>query len=175
MLTSDSMYALASRANSRRKRLSDHSRFFNQQTDQRRLFSAVDDVAQRGGPETMDLTHGKTTFFGMLSSVGAVLAACSCCILPVALAGIGLSTGLSSVMSPLGPLQGPMAALSFVLVAFSWIVVLRQRRQAWACGPSKFRSWLRTPKILMLIMASAFSLTAVSWKALEPALMRAML
>lgn len=111
----------------------------------------------------------------MVSSVGAVLAACSCCILPMALAGIGLSTGLSSVLSPLGSLRWPMAALSVLMVAVSWFVVIRQRRQACGCSSLDLRLWLRTPKILMLLAASVFTLISLSWSAVEPALMRSML
>ena len=118
---------------------------------------------------------GKTTALSMLSSVGAVLAACSCSILPMALAGIGLSTGASSLVAPLGPLRWPMAALSVLMLAFSWIIVLRQHWQTCECGATHTRTWLRTPKILMLIVASLLTLLAVSWGAFEPALMRAML
>ena len=117
----------------------------------------------------------KTTFLSMLSSVGAVLAACSCCILPMALAGLGLSTGLSMALSPLGPARWPLTALSVLLVGGSWMVVIGQRRQACVCGSSELRSWWRTPKILMLLVASMFTLIALSWSAVEPALMRAML
>lgn len=133
-------------------------------------------LSYRGVPrEAVSSAGGKTTILSMLSSVGAVLSACSCCILPMALAGIGLSTGLSSVLSPLGPLRWPMAALSVLMVAVSWFVVIRQRRQACGCEPSNLRPWLRTPKIVMLLVASVFTLISLSWSAFEPALMRVML
>lgn len=68
-----------------------------------------------------------------------------------------------------------MAAFSVLMLAISWIVVLRQRRQTSGCGAAQMRTWLRTPKILMLIVASLLTLLAVSWSAFEPVLMRAML
>lgn len=117
----------------------------------------------------------KTTLLSMFSSVGAVLAACSCCVLPMALAGVGLSTGLGAVFSPLGPLRWPMAALSVLMLAASWLVVIRHRRQACGYGAMDVRSWLLTPKIVMLMIATLLTLVAVSWGAFEPALMRAML
>ena len=134
------------------------------------------EVALQGLPDdAMAAVGGGTTILRMLSIVGAALAACSCCILQMALAGIGLSTGLSSVLSPLGPLRWPMAALSVLMVAVSWFVVIRQRRQACGCRPSDLRQRLRTPKILMLLLASVFTFISLSWNAFDPALMRAML
>lgn len=137
---------------------------------------AGEEVAFHGLPrQALQSGAGKTTALSMLSSVGAVLAACSCCILPMALAGIGLSTGFSSVLSPLGPLRWPMVGVSVLMLALSWLVVIRQRRKACGYGTTDVRNWLRTPKILMLIVASLLTLIAVSWGAFEPALMRAML
>ena len=117
----------------------------------------------------------KTTLMSMVSSVGAVLAACSCCILPMALAGAGLSTGLGSVLSPLGSLRWPMVGLSVLMLAVSWTIVIRQRWQGCRCGPSHIGIWLRTPKVLMLVVASLLTLVSLSWGAFEPALMKAML
>lgn len=118
---------------------------------------------------------GKTTFLGTLSSVGAVLAACSCCILPMALAGIGVSTGLGSALSPLGPFRWPLTAVSAVLVMLSWLLVIRQRRHAGSYSGSKLRSWLLTPRMLALSFATLTTLVAVFWSAFEPGVMRAML
>ena len=117
----------------------------------------------------------KTTVLSMLSSVGAVLAACSCCILPMLLAGIGLSGSVGSAISPLGPLRWPMAGLSLLMLAISWITVFRQRQRACGCGKIGARQWLRSPKILMLILASLLTTVAVSWGLFEPTLMRWML
>lgn len=113
--------------------------------------------------------------FSMLSSVGAVLAACSCCILPMALAGIGLSTGLGSTVSHLGPLRWPLTGLSVLMLAVSWLVVIRDSQRKCGCSTPTLSRWLRRPKIVMLIVASVFTLLAASWSAFEPALMRAML
>ncbi len=133
-------------------------------------------VALPGVPrEAMPPGGAKTTLMSMLSSVGAVLAACSCCILPMALAGLGLSTGFGSVLTAIGPLRWPMAGLSVLMLIISWLVVIRQRQKACGCGAPHVGLWLRTPRVLMLMMATVLTLIAVSWGAFEPALMRAML
>lgn len=118
---------------------------------------------------------GKTTVLSMASSVGAVVAACSCCLLPMLLAGLGLSTGVSSALSPIGPLRWPMAALSAVMLGFSWKTVIGQRRRGSECRELPIRQWLRTPKVIMLIVASLLTLLAVSWGLFEPTIMRAVL
>jgi len=67
--------------------------------------------------ETFPLNEGKTAFVSVISSSAAVLAACSCCILPLVLAAAGLSASLSSILTPLGSLHWPMTALSMIAVA----------------------------------------------------------
>lgn len=118
---------------------------------------------------------GGTTFMSMLSSLGAILAACSCCILPMALAGLGVSAGLSTTLSPLGPLRWPMTAFSVTAVAISWLVILRQRRSALACASCNTFKWLLSPRMIVLILATGFTLVAAGWSFLEPALMRALM
>ena len=137
---------------------------------------AGEEVVFHGMPrEAMPSGGGKTTLMSMLSSVGAVLAACSCCILQMALAGIGLSTGFGTMLSPLGSLRWPMVGLSVLMLAVSWIMVIRQRRQACGCGAPHIGIWLRSPKVLMLMVASLLTVVSISWGAFEPALMKAML
>ncbi len=62
--------------------------------------------------EPLPLHDGKTTVVSVISSSAAVLAACSCCILPMVLVAAGLSASLSSVLAALGSLHWPMTAFS---------------------------------------------------------------
>ena len=78
--------------------------------------------------EPLPLHDGKTTVVSVISSSAAVLAACSCCILPMVLVAAGLSASLSSVLAPLGSLHWPMTAFSMIAVAASWLIVLRKYR-----------------------------------------------
>lgn len=117
---------------------------------------------------------GRTTLLSMVSSSGAVLAACSCCVFPMALAGMGVSAGLGGALSPLGALRWPMTVFSIVAVAASWFLVLRQRRRAPSCAHADARTWLLSPRMIALIVATNFALLAASWSLFEPTLMRLM-
>lgn len=116
---------------------------------------------------------GKSTMLGMMSSVGALLAACSCCILPLALAAFGMSTGIASSFSALAPLRWPLTIFSVLMVASSWLILLGRRRRAPACmslGSSGNRSAMAA-----LALATATTFLALSWSLFEPAVMRALL
>lgn len=125
-------------------------------------------------PGRLGTAGGKTTFLGTLSSVSALLAACSCCILPLALAAIGVSTSLSSAASALGPFRWPLTAFSVVMVALSWLILIRQRRLARSC-PSQRIGRTSGAMIAALIVATAMTLLALSWNAVEPSVMRFLL
>lgn len=122
----------------------------------------------------LDSAGGKTTFLGTLSSVSALLAACSCCILPLALAATGASTSLSSAASALGPLRWPLTAFSVAMVTLSWLILIRQRRLARNC-PSQRSARTRGVMVIALSAATAITFLALSWSAVEPTVMRILL
>lgn len=119
--------------------------------------------------------EGRTTFMSMISSVGAVLAACSCCVLPMALAGVGLSAGLSTSLSSLGSLRWPMTAFSVVAVTASWLIILRQRRLEVGCASRTSLAWLLRPRIIALVVATILTLVAIAWSFIEPTMMNALM
>ena len=123
--------------------------------------------------EPLPLHDGKTTVVSIISSSAAVLAACSCCILPLVLAAAGLSAGLSSILTPLGSLHWPMTALSMITVAASWLIVLRKYRRKCHCDPQVAHKWFLNPQIIMLLVATALSFIAAAWGLFEPTLMKA--
>ena len=123
--------------------------------------------------EPFPLNEGKTTFVSVISSSAAVLAACSCCILPLVLAAAGLSAGLSSILTPLGSLHWPMTALSMIAVAASWLIVLRKYRRKCHCDSQAVHKWFLNPQIIMLLVATALSFIAAAWGLFEPTLMKA--
>ena len=122
--------------------------------------------------EPFPLNEGKTTFVSVISSSAAVLAACSCCILPLVLAAAGLSAGLSSILTPLGSLHWPMTALSMIAVATSWLIVLRKYRRKCHCDSQAVHKWFLNPQIIMLLVATALSFIAAAWGLFEPTLMK---
>ena len=109
---------------------------------------------------------------GTLAGFGAVLAAASCCVLPLALAALGVGAGLSSTFAVLIPLRWPLTVLSLAGLAAGWWAYLRRRR---ACAadqsctlPMPSRS---TP--VMLFAGTALTLIALAWDWFEAPLMKA--
>lgn len=135
--------------------------------------SQIDD--QLLGLAPLRASERKTTFLSLFSSLGALLAACSCCILPIALAGLGVSTGFGSALSPLGPLRWPLTAISVVAVGISWFMVLRRRGFVSGGTHAPALKWLLTPRMIVLMFATAFTLIAVAWSLLEPNVMNALM
>ena len=123
--------------------------------------------------EPLPLHDGKTTVVSVISSSAAVLAACSCCILPLVLAAAGLSASLSSILTPLGSLHWPMTALSMIAVATSWLIFLRKYRRKCHCDSQAAHKWFLNPQIIMLLVATALTFIAAAWGLFEPTLMKA--
>lgn len=123
--------------------------------------------------ETFPLNEGKTAFVSVISSSAAVLAACSCCILPMVLVAAGLSASLSSVLAPLGSLHWPMTAFSMIAVAASWLIVLRKYRHKSHCHSQAAVKWLKNRQIILLLVATVMSFIAAAWGYFEPTLMKA--
>jgi len=123
--------------------------------------------------ETFPLNEGKTAFVSVISSSAAVLAACSCCILPMVLVAAGLSASLSSVLAPLGSLHWPMTAFSVIAVAASWLIVLRKYRHKSHCHSQAAVKWLKNRQIILLLVATVMSFIAAAWGYFEPTLMKA--
>lgn len=136
--------------------------------------AAGEDLALHLSPGLLDTAGGKTTLLGTLSSVAALLAACSCCVLPLALAAIGASTGVSATASALGPLRWPLTGLSVVMVALSWLILIRQRRLARRC-PYRRDKRTSSAMVFALGLATATTVLALSWSAVEPSVMRILL
>lgn len=108
---------------------------------------------------------------GALASLGAVLAAASCCVLPLALAALGVGAGISSTFSALMPLRWPLTALSLVGLVAGWWTYARRRR---ACTldqsctvPLPSRA---TP--VVLVIGTAMMLVAMVWDRLEAPLLK---
>lgn len=124
-------------------------------------------------PETAVKTGGYLAAAGLATGLGAVVAS-SCCVLPVALAGLGAGAGVFAALEALAPLRWPLIALSMLAVAFAWWAYLCRRSIACAadgaCAPRPRRSAVA----IVLGLATLLLATAVAWEAVEPALLRIM-
>lgn len=113
------------------------------------------------------------TGLGALASSGAVLAAASCCVLPLALTALGIGAGLSSTFETLTALRWPLTALSVLGLVAAWWSYARRRR---ACAADRFCAVLPPSRATPIVLAIGTTLTLVAlrWDHLEAPLMNAL-
>lgn len=134
----------------------------------------IDDVATRvpfASASSLPREGKGMTTLGTAAAFGAVLAAASCCVLPLALAALGIGAGLSSTFAALMPLRWPLTIVSALGLAGGWWTYAKRRR---ACAsdrtcatPLPSRS---TPVILSV--GTILTLTAILWDHFEAPLMK---
>ena len=125
-------------------------------------------VAQRSGPPVRG-DRGAAAL-GTVASIGALFSAAACCVVPLALAAIGVSSaGLASVV----PFHWPLTIAAVVVVAIGWFFYLRRRqacaRDASCTAPPPARS-----TFILLSLATLFVTISVCWPLIEGPLMRAL-
>ena len=107
---------------------------------------------------------------GTLASVAALFSSAACCVLPLALAGIGVSAGgLAAVV----PYRWPLTGFAIVMLAAGWWFFL-QRRRACAADPACGKSPPTRTTFILLSLASLLTALSASWKLFEQPLMRAL-
>ncbi len=113
------------------------------------------------------------SLLGALASFGAVFAAASCCVLPVALAALGVGAGLSSTFAALMPLRWPLTALSILGLATGWWFYARRRR---ACALDRSCTMPLPSRATPIVLAIGTTLTVIAllWDRLEAPLMKAL-
>ena len=107
---------------------------------------------------------------GTLASIGALFSAAACCVLPIALAAIGVgSAGLSSVV----PFHWPLTIAAIIVVAIGWLFHLRKRR---AC--IRDAACTTVPPtgstFILLCVATLFVVVSACWPYIEGPLMAAL-
>src|SRR3546814_18039282 len=104
---------------------------------------------------------------GTVASVTALFSAAACCVLPLALAVLGVgSAGLSAVV----PFHWPVTIVAVVAVGVGWFFYVRRRR---ACGSddSPKESPRRGPFVLRCL-SIAFVMVSALWGYIEAPLIR---
>jgi mercuric ion transport protein len=105
---------------------------------------------------------------GTAASFAALLSAAACCVLPLALAAVGLGAG---GLSMLVPLHWPLTILAIVAIVAAWLLYVRKRR---ACRRDE--SCAAAPPsraiFLMLSISTTFVAISVFWSFIEAPLMR---
>ena len=96
---------------------------------------------------------------------GGVTAGAACCVLPLALAGVGVG---ASQLAPLVPLHTPLSVIALLAVAAGWLFYIKRRRACAEGGdcvpPSK-----ATP--VLLFVASVLVVLSAAWAFIEAPLM----
>lgn len=105
---------------------------------------------------------------GAAGGLGALTAAASCCVLPLALAGAGVS---ASTLAPLVPLRLPLSLIALLAILAGWFFLYRRSR---ACAVDPVCSRPARSTKVMLIVASLFVLLSLAWPLFEPALVSAL-
>lgn len=118
-------------------------------------------------------TGAGLTTLGALASLGAVLAAASCCVLPLALAALGIGAGLSSTFASLMPLRWPLTALSILGLAVGWWSYARRRKVCAADRSCTVPLPSRATPIVLAV-GTALTMIALLWDRLEAPLMQAL-
>ena len=105
---------------------------------------------------------------GTAASFGALLSAAACCVLPLALAAVGLGAG---GLSMLVPLHWPLTIIAMVAVIAAWLLYVRKRR---ACLREATCPATRPSRatLVMLSISTAFVTISAFWSFIEAPLMR---
>ncbi len=128
-------------------------------------------VAERTADRTSPPLRGIAPVAAALG-LGAITAAAACCVLPLALASIGVGAGLASGLADLASVRTPLLILSAVAVAVAWVMWWRKRETV--CAPSDACAAEAKPhrSIGLLVAATALVCLAAIWGSIEPTLMK---
>lgn len=126
--------------------------------------------AEPATPRAPTIADRDVAAVGTVASIAALFSAAACCILPLALAALGVgSAGLSSVV----PFHWPMTIVAMTAIAAGWLFYARRRsactRDATCTTAPPARSTFR-----LLCVATAIVTISASWSFIEAPLMRAL-
>jgi mercuric ion transport protein len=100
---------------------------------------------------------GILTTAGLLTGAGAVFSA-SCCVLPLALGGLGAGASVFAVLEAIADYRAPLLIAGTVLVGIAWCVYLGRRGAI--------------STVVALSAATVFVGTAAAWDYLERPLLK---
>jgi mercuric ion transport protein len=100
---------------------------------------------------------GVLTVAGLLTGTGAVVSA-SCCVLPLALGGLGAGASVFSALEVIADYRTPLLVASAVLVVAAWCVYFGRRGAI--------------STAIVLSIATAFVGTAAAWDYVERPLLK---
>ena len=107
---------------------------------------------------------------GTPPGLAAMFSAAACCVLPFALAGLGIGASAAG-LAVFVPYRWPLTVAALAVVAVGWALYLRQR-QACAADASCAVSPPSRATLTMLVVATAFAAISALWGFIEQPLMR---
>ena len=105
---------------------------------------------------------------GTVASLTALFSAAACCVLPLALAGIGIGAG---GLAAFVPYRWPLTIAALVVVVAGWALYLRKRR-ACSTDANCAVSAPSSTTLAMLVGASVVVAMTALWGFIEEPLMR---
>lgn len=104
--------------------------------------------------------------------LGAVTAAAACCVLPLALASVGIGAGLAAGFTVLASIRTPLLIASGAVLIVAWLIWWRRPKRA--CGPDQACAVpdRRRGLLALLIASTVLIVLAGLWSSLEPMLMK---
>jgi mercuric ion transport protein len=102
---------------------------------------------------------------GAIMGFGGVSAAAACCVLPLALASVGVG---ASGLAAFGPLHSPLSAIALLVVAAGWFFYAKKRR---ACTTDAECPRPSPATLPLLVVASALVALSAIWPFIEAPLM----
>ncbi len=115
-------------------------------------------------------TGGALAALGVAGGFGTLLAS-SCCVVPLALGGLGISAGLVTFLEMLAPWRMPLLAVSAFVVAGGWLMWWRSRRTACDAAAACPASRSSRATIVLLTAATKLVVIAAVWSYFEPAVL----
>lgn len=128
-------------------------------------------VAGRTSKRTSQPARGIASLAAALG-FGAVTAAAACCVLPLALASIGVGAGLASVFAELASIRTPLLVLSGLAVAVAWAMWWRKQDKPCAPGDACADDPRSRRPVGLLVVATVLVGLAAIWGSIEPMLMK---
>ena len=130
------------------------------------------DVVTRRPAERNELPVRGIASLAAALGLGAVTAAAACCVLPLALASIGVGAGLAGSLAGLESIRTPLLVLSAIALVVAWIMWWRKRETACAPGDSCATAVKPRRALGLLIAATVLVGSAAIWGSIEPTLMK---
>ena len=117
----------------------------------------TDKILQR--PAGFEPSDRGAAAIGTVASAGARFSAAACCVLPLALAALGVSAG---GLAAFVPFHWPMTIAAAVAIAAGWLFYLRKRHACAADSSCAVAPPARTT-LVMLSLASVFITLSALW------------